>query len=251
MQQVRSGATLPGVVTLVFNSRGHGVLPHLHDGHQGVDKTKDSAARPVCWPGLELSLDTDQMVKTCPECSEYRKATVGPMRARPFPDRPWSRIAPYFLHHDGKLFLPLTATQETLKSPWTPASCQRLKLFPEWRKCSVATVLQILLWQTTGPSLKLNKSPTLRRQGNWSMWHIQLTTFKPTAKSKVQFRRSRASQRRGTMSTLVSWCTATHHNGYCPAQLSMRRRLRTRIHYDPVTFLLNIPAVTTAKKTIV
>lgn len=131
MQQVRSGATLPGVVTLVFNSRGHGVLPHLHDGHQGVDKTKDSAARPVCWPGLELSLDTDQMVKTCPECSEYRKATVGPMRARPFPDRPWSRIAPYFLHHDGKLFLPLTATQETLKSPWTPASCQRLKLFPE------------------------------------------------------------------------------------------------------------------------
>ena len=75
------------------------VLCHLHDGHQGISRTRENAASSVWWPGI--SRDIEQMVRECPMCEKYRKERIEPMRGTEFPDRPWSRIGADFSQHEG------------------------------------------------------------------------------------------------------------------------------------------------------
>ena len=53
------------------------ILRYLHDGHQGVTKTKQNASATVWWPGL--SADVEKMVKSCSTCEKHRRERVEPM----------------------------------------------------------------------------------------------------------------------------------------------------------------------------
>ncbi|KAL8621387.1 hypothetical protein ACOMHN_048187 [Nucella lapillus] len=100
---VHEGLLLRGNRLVIPSSLRQDVLRFLHDGHQGISKTKENAANSVWWPGL--SHDIEVMVKVCPDCAKYRQARVEPMKGTPFPERPWSRVAADFLHYNDKLFL--------------------------------------------------------------------------------------------------------------------------------------------------
>jgi hypothetical protein len=100
---VHDGLLMRSSRLVIPASLRHDVLRYLHDGHQGVSKTKEAAAKVVWWPGL--SNDVDIMVKTCTECSKHRRPRVEPMKGTPFPERPWSRVGADFFQHDGKTYL--------------------------------------------------------------------------------------------------------------------------------------------------
>ena len=79
------------------------ILRHLHDGHQGITRTRENTASSVWWPGI--SRDIERMVRECPMCEKYRKERIEPMRGTEFPDHPWSRVGADFFQHEGKVYL--------------------------------------------------------------------------------------------------------------------------------------------------
>jgi len=58
------------------------VLKELHDGHQGIDKTKSYARQIVWWPSINR--DIENFVNSCPQCLEFkRKGSKGKLISWP------------------------------------------------------------------------------------------------------------------------------------------------------------------------
>ena len=79
------------------------VLRRLHDGHQGITKTRVNAASLVWWPGI--SQDITKVVQNCAMCEKYRRERIEPMKGTEFPDWPWSRVGVDFFQHKDKHYL--------------------------------------------------------------------------------------------------------------------------------------------------
>ena len=78
-------------------------MRRLHDGHQGITKTRANVASSVWWPGI--SQDITKVVQNCATCEKYRRERIEPMKGTEFPDRPWSRIGVDFFQHKDKHYL--------------------------------------------------------------------------------------------------------------------------------------------------
>ena len=75
------------------------IIRYLHDGHQGINKTRQNASHSVWWPGI--SRDIEKVVRNCPRCEKYRRDHIEPMKGTEFPERPWSRVGADFFDHQG------------------------------------------------------------------------------------------------------------------------------------------------------
>ena len=66
-------------------------LTELHDGHQGIVRTKGLAREHVWWPGL--GKDIELLVSSCTVCAASGRSPaqveISPM---PWPREPWSRL---------------------------------------------------------------------------------------------------------------------------------------------------------------
>ncbi|XP_048579725.1 uncharacterized protein K02A2.6-like [Nematostella vectensis] len=79
------------------------ILRYLHDGHQGISKTRDNAASSVWWPGISKQIE--EMVRNCATCKKHRKERIEPMKGTDFPERPWSKLGADFFQHEGRHYL--------------------------------------------------------------------------------------------------------------------------------------------------
>ena len=68
----------------------------MHDGHQGITRTRENAACSVWWPGI--SRDIERMVCECPIWKKYGKERTKPYKGTEFPQPPmvkgWCRLLP-------------------------------------------------------------------------------------------------------------------------------------------------------------
>ena len=78
-------------------------MRRLHDGHQGITKTRANAASSVWWPGI--SEDITKVVQNFATCEKYRRESIEPMKNTEFPDRPWSRVGVDIFQHKDKHYL--------------------------------------------------------------------------------------------------------------------------------------------------
>ncbi|XP_065196547.1 uncharacterized protein K02A2.6-like [Sycon ciliatum] len=79
------------------------ILQKLHDGHQGVTKSKARARFSSWWPGI--SADIEAYVAKCTTCIKQRHQSPEPLQTTPFPERPWQRIASDLCDVDGRQYL--------------------------------------------------------------------------------------------------------------------------------------------------
>ena len=100
---LHSGLLLRGRRIIVPPRLRADVLRRLHDGHQGITKTRANAASSVWWPGI--SQDITKARQNCATCQKYRTERIEPMKVTEFPDRPWSRVGEDFFQHKDKHYL--------------------------------------------------------------------------------------------------------------------------------------------------
>ena len=60
------------------------ILIKIHDGHQGIAKSRALAKCSVWWPGLSQQIQS--MVENCATCEKERKARPEPVKPSSFPD---------------------------------------------------------------------------------------------------------------------------------------------------------------------
>ena len=78
-------------------------IQRLHEGHQGITKTKALASTCVWWPYISSQIKT--MVNKCATCAIHRPERREPLLPSSFPDRPWSRLAMDLFELKGKTYL--------------------------------------------------------------------------------------------------------------------------------------------------
>ena len=80
------------------------MLSRIHESHQGIVKTKRRARGVLFWPGMNSQIE--DAISKCAVCAEFRKAQPAePLISHDIPNRPWSKIAADFFHHNGHDYL--------------------------------------------------------------------------------------------------------------------------------------------------
>ncbi|KAL8616804.1 hypothetical protein ACOMHN_017841 [Nucella lapillus] len=246
---VHEGLLLRGNRLVIPSSLRQDVLRFLHDGHQGISKTKENAANSVWWPGL--SHDIEVMVKVCPDCAKCRQARVEPMKGTPFPERSWSRVAADFLHYNGKLFL-LTIDYyfRDVELVLVSHKVTAAETIARMKKVFSRHGIPDTLMTDNGPQFSAEEFATFAQ--SWGFEHITSSPHYPQANGEVE----RAVQ---TIKNLIKksddeylgllmYRNTPLPNGFSPAQLSMGRRLKTRAPCHPDSLLPHTPDPIFGKK---
>ena len=166
-----------------------GILQLLHEGHQGITKTKALTSTCVWWSYISSQIET--MVNKCATCAIHRPECREPLLPSNFPDRPWSRLAMDLFELEGKTYLIIV----DYFSRWI-----ELRLLEKLN--SKTTITQIKSVFTThcipdmiisdnGPSLSAGNSKfLLRSMGSLMSLHLQ-DTLAGTVRQKGQFEQSK------------------------------------------------------------
>ena len=67
------------------------ILEKLHEGHQGITKTRERARQSVWWPGFSIHIE--EMVKNCPTCCKFQSQRAQPLIKSTLPSLPWQKVA--------------------------------------------------------------------------------------------------------------------------------------------------------------
>ena len=79
------------------------ILQWLHEGHQGITKTKALASTCVWWSYTSNQIET--MVNKCATCAIHRPEHKEPLFPSNFSDRSWSHLAMDLFELKGKIYL--------------------------------------------------------------------------------------------------------------------------------------------------
>ncbi|KAL8599835.1 hypothetical protein ACOMHN_038408 [Nucella lapillus] len=214
-----------------------------------LSKTKENAANSVWWPGL--SYDIEMMVKICPDCAKCRQARVEPMKGTPFPERPWSRVAADFLHYNGKLFLlTIDYYSRDVELVLVSHKVTAVETIARMKKVFSRHGIPDTLMTDNGPQFSAEEFATFAQ--SWGFEHITSSPHYPQANGEVE----RAVQ---TIKNLIKksddeylgllmYRNTPLPNGFSPAQLSMGRRLKTRVPCHPDSLLPHTPDPISVKK---
>ena len=210
------------------------VLRRLHDGHQGVTKTRANAVSSVWWPGIWLEIT--EVVRNCAICEKYRRERVEPMKGTAFPDRPWARVGVDFFQHKDKHYLIavdyFSRDVEICSVPKTVSTAQTIL---QLKKIFSRHGIPEILFTDNGPQFVSHEFKAF--SNDWQFEHITSSPRYPQSNGGVE----RAVQ---TIKMILKKCSDEYlallnyrdtplHNGYSPVQLSMGRKLRTRVPRHP------------------
>ncbi|XP_037529171.1 uncharacterized protein LOC119406504 [Rhipicephalus sanguineus] len=100
---VCDGILLKGPRIVIPSSLRPAVLTLLHEGHQGINRTKALARESVWWPGI--SADIASLVANCEQCAFTRVNLAEPLVSTALPGRPWEFLGMDLFHLNGQTFL--------------------------------------------------------------------------------------------------------------------------------------------------
>ena len=93
--------------TVIPSSLQKKILLTLHEGHQGIDKTRRRARDSVFWPGIDRQIE--DMIKRCYQCLSLLPANCKePLQQPPLPTRPWDKLSLDLCSLHGKEYLVIT-----------------------------------------------------------------------------------------------------------------------------------------------
>ena len=208
------------------------VLRRLHDGHQGITKTRANAASSVWWPGI--SQDITRVVRNCAMCEKYRRERIEPMKGTEFPEWPWSRVGvDFFQHKDKHYLLAVDYFSRDLEISQVSKNVNTAQTILQLKRIFSQHGIPDILFSDNGPQFDSREFTTFST--DWQFQHITSSPRYPQSNREVE----RAVQTMKTVLNkssdlaLLNYRDTPLHHGYSPAQLSMGRKLRTRVPCHP------------------
>ncbi|XP_037509314.1 uncharacterized protein K02A2.6-like [Rhipicephalus sanguineus] len=102
---VYDGILLKGPRIVIPSSLRPAVLTPLHEGHQGINRTKALARESVWWPGISADIGRQQTSTNCEQCTSTRVNLAEPLVPTALPGRPWEFLGMDLFHLHGQTFL--------------------------------------------------------------------------------------------------------------------------------------------------
>ena len=210
------------------------VLRKIHQGHMGIERSKQRARELVFWPGISSDIETT--VSKCSICAEYRCSNQKePMIAHEIPQYPWQIVATDLFVWNGDDYLLVvdyySRYWEIAKLPNTKsvAIIGKIKVFFA-RHGIPETVMS-----DNGPHYSANEFTRFSKE--WGFNHVTSSTTYPqsnglaertvrTVKSTLE--KARRDKQDPNLAFLEHRNTPIDDIG-SPAQMCVGRRLRSRM----------------------
>ena len=205
-------------------------------GHQGILQCRLCVSSAVWWPGIKHQVE--QLVRSCPACTQASLAHRQPMISYPLPNYPWEKVASDLFELHCKTYL-LVADYfsrylevQTLTTT-TSASVIRA-LIAIFSRHGIPAVLM----SDNGPQYSSQEMKDFANQYNFK--HVTSSPHYPQSNGMAEHMvKTAKSQQIPTWhytlayrTTTLPWC------GISPVQLAMCRHLRTDIPQVPSTLIL-------------
>lgn len=206
------------------------VLTKIHEGHQGVTKSRERAKMAVFWIGI--SKDIEDFVNRCTYCQQHqRNQSRLPLISTPLPERPWQYIAADIADYNNQQYL------ITVDYFSRYIEIDRLK---SMTSSSVITVLKNLFARWGIPaSLKTDNGTQFTAEEfrkftqDWDFTHTTSSPHHPQsngeAERAVATAKAILKQPDVQMALLSYRSTPIPSLGYSPAQMIMGRNIRTTL----------------------
>ena len=181
------------------------MLTRLHDGHQGVTRTKARARQAIWWPGIGRQIE--ETMTSCTTCTREQIARVEPLKPTLLPDLPWQRVGTDFsLSSQDSMWLLLTTIPDTQR-----LHISRTQTLPQW-----STNWFQIMARSTAPQSLLNSPEVMGSP----MWLAAPSTLEPMALLNALYRHSKGYYGKPRTLTRLCWHTAPHPSRMGTAQPS-------------------------------
>lgn len=99
-----NGLVLRGRQIVIPESMRGDMLLRIHQGHQGLTKSRECYRGAVWWPGI--ASDMKRLVSSCKHCNIHRPSqNKEPLITTPLPDLPWQKLAADLCELKGRHYL--------------------------------------------------------------------------------------------------------------------------------------------------
>ncbi|MCY3930012.1 MAG: RNase H-like domain-containing protein, partial [Acidobacteria bacterium] len=205
------------------------ILEKLHEGHQGITKTRERAKQSVWWPGLSSQIE--EMVKNCPTCCKSQSQRAQPLIPSTLPSLPWQKVAMDIFEWKKASYLLLVDYYSRyieiakLSRPTSGEVIMHTKsIFA--RHGIPETVIS-----DNGPQFSSKEFSQFADK--YCFVHVTSSPYFPQsngeAERAVQTIKQLLKKAEDPYVALLAYRNTPLHLGYSPAQLLMCRRLRTSV----------------------
>ena len=231
---VQNGLLLKGDRILIPTCMRLEMLDLLHDGHFGIQKTRDRAIRSVYWPGISSQIE--EMVKNCRICAKHKPDRAEPLKPTPLPDRPWQKVGADLFQIRGCNYLVVV--------DYYSRYIEMAKLDKNTTSSNVIMHLKSIFARHGVPEVVIsdNGSNLANQEMDrfatlYNFVNITSSPRYPRANGSSEAALKRCKQMIEKSSdpyrALLAYRTTPIHNGYSPAELCMGRQLRSPLPTAP------------------
>ena len=101
---VEAGVVCKGRRVVVPKTLQQNILAQLHEGHQGIEKTRGLARESIYWPNINDHIT--KMCKSCDTCQTFQPSNQKePLIGHEIPSRPWQSISTDLFETNKKTYL--------------------------------------------------------------------------------------------------------------------------------------------------
>lgn len=224
------------------------ILCKIHDGHQGIVKCRALARSSVWWPGLSQAIQT--MVDSCGTCIKERKARPEPLRPSGVPDYPWQRVGmDLFDWHGLQYLLVVDYFSKNIElAHLTSTSSERVILHCKsiFARHGIPEEVQ----SDNGPQFASHQFGKFATE--YGFTHRTSSPHFPQANGEaeraVQTVKNFLARADDPYLALLNYRATPLQCGFSPAELSMGRRLRTRVPIVPTSLTPEWPKLSAMKE---
>ena len=236
-----SGLLLFDSRIFIFSSLRLEMLTRLHDGHQGVTRTKARARQAIWWPGIGRQIE--ETTASCTICTRKQTTRVEPLKQTPLPDRPWQRVGTELFSLKSGQYVTVVDYYSRypeiahLKNTDSAAVIDKLKSV--FARHGVPEVLI----SDNGPQYSSAEFAEFAR--SYGFTHVTSSPKYPrangAAERSVQTLKGILRKAEDPYKALLAYRSTPLENGYGPAELLFGRRIRNTIPALPDSLLPKLP----------
>ena len=226
---VVKGILLHGNRLVIPQALRKDMLDRVHQGHQGIVKCRALARSCIWWPGM--SKDVGLLVDNCPACEKFRQVPPQPLIPTPTPDYAWQQVGSDLFEWLGEHYLLIV----DYYSRWIEISH-----LTSLTSASVINSFKAIFARMGIPETVVTDNGTQYTSAEFSKFskyygfrHITSSPHHPAgngeAERAVQTVKNLLKKEQDPFLALLNYRNTPLAQGKSPAELLMKRQLRTRI----------------------
>ena len=224
---VDSGLLLRGNHIVVSRQLQKETLEKIHNGHQGMRKCQQRILTAVWCSGITQQLE--QMIINCPECSKLSTPLRQPLLPTPLPRYPWEKVATDLFELKGITYLLVIDYFSRYIEVQSLTSTTSASIIRSLKSIFARHGLPMTVMSDNDPQYSSQEFSSFAEE--YQFEHVTSSPHYPQAiKGLLQKSTEPYLALLAYRSTPLPWC------GFSPAQLFMRRNMRSIIPQVPQCF---------------